>query len=198
MPLILPIDPSIIVDPGMASALLAGRKTQVRVGARSALSGSVPGDRLWVREACIAGRREAEQDIATLLKKAEFAIFTDGWRQYRDGSGQPGRQPGDGDYAWIAATQMPHWASRITLVVEWVRAERLQQITRPDIRAEGARSILGGMLWRWPRPIPGRHLTARRAFAANWNVNHPTPGDRWEDNPPVIVLGFRVESPGTQ
>ena len=188
-------DPAIIVDPGMASALLSGRKTQVRVGVRSALARSMPGDRLWVREACIAGRREAGQDLATALSKAEFAIFTDGWRRYRDGSGQPGRRPGDDDYEWIAATHMPRWASRITLVVEWTRAERLQRITRPDIRAEGALPILGGFLWRWPRPIPGKSLTARRAFAANWNVNHPTPGDRWEDNPSVIVLGFRVESP---
>ena len=187
-------DPSIIVDPGMASALLAGGKTQIRVGARSALSGSAPGDRLRVREACIAGRREAGQDIATQLSKAEFAIFTDGWRRYRDGSGQPGRPPGEDDYTWIAATHMPRWASRLTLVIEWVRAERLQQITRADISAEGAFPILGGLLWRWPKPLPGRHLTARRAFAANWNVNHPTPGDRWEDDPPVIVLGFRIES----
>ena len=191
-------DPSIIVDPGMASALLSGRKTQVRVGMRSALAQSGPGDRLWVRESCIAGRREAGQDLATALSKAEFAIFTDGWRRYRDGSGKPGRRPGDGDYEWIGATHMPRWASRITLVVEWTRAERLQQITRADIRAEGALPILGGLLWRWPRPIPGKSLTARRAFAANWNVNHPTPGDRWEDNPPVIVLGFRVQSSGEE
>jgi len=190
-----PGDPSIIVDPGMACALLAGRKTQVRVGGLSALSRSLPGDRLWVREACIPGRRQAGQDYATLLAKAEFAIFADGWRRHRDGSGHPGRRPGDDDYGWIAATHMPRWASRMTLVVEWTRAERLQQITRGDIRAEGAAPILGGVLWRWPRPIPGRHLTARRAFAANWNVNHPTPGGRWQDDPPVIVLGFRVEPP---
>ncbi len=183
---------SLIVDPGMAAALLSGRKTQVRVGAASGLARSVPGDRIWVRESCLAARHEAGQDIVTTLRKAEFAIFHDGWRRYRDGRGTPGRRPGDTDYKWIAAWHMPRWASRITLVVEAVRHERLQQITHDEIRAEGARPLLGGLLWRWPRPIPGTSLTARRAFARYWNVNHPTPGDRWEADPAVAVLAFRV------
>lgn len=183
---------SLIVDPGMASALLSGRKTQARVGAASALSRCVPGDLIRVRESCLAARHEAGQDIVTTLRKAEFVIFHDGWRRYRDGSGTPGRRPGDSDYKWIAAWHMPGWASRLTLVVEAVRHERLQQISRGDIRAEGARAMLGGALWRWPRPIPGTSLTARRAFARYWNVNHPTPGERWEADPAVTVLVFRV------
>lgn len=185
---------SLIVDPGMAAALLSGRKTQIRVGATSALSRCVPGDRIWVRESCLAARHEAGQDIVTTLRKAEFVIFHDGWRRYRDGSGTPGKRPGDADYKWIAAWHMPRWASRLTLVVEAVRNERLQQITRDDIRAEGARSLLPGAAWRWPRPIPGTSLTARRAFARYWNVNHPTPGERWEADPAVTVLVFRVEA----
>jgi len=184
-----------IADPGIASALLSGRKTQARVGAMSDLARSVPGDRLWVREACIAGRSEAGQDYMTSLRKAEFARFPDGWRQYRDGYGHAGRRPDDRDCEWIGATHMPRWASRMTLVVEWIRREPLQHITRADIVAEGALPILGGLLWRWPRPIPGLHLAARRAFAAYWNVNHPTPGGRWEDDPQVVVLGFRIEAP---
>ncbi len=180
-------------DPGIASALLGGRKTQLRVGARSALARCRSGDRIVVREACLAARNEAGQDIVTTLRKAEFVIFRDGWRQYRDDSAKPGRPPGDVDYKWIAARHMPHWAARMTLAVEAVREERLRQITQRDLRAEGAMPILGGLWWCWPQPIPGRHLTARRAFARYWNVNHPTPGERWEDDPTVIVLGFRVE-----
>eukprot|EP01035_Chromulina_nebulosa_P032687 gene32686-biopygen21108 len=172
---------SLIVDPGMAAALLSGRKTQVRVGAASGLARCVPGDRIWVRESC----------------PAAFVIFHDGWRRDRDGGGTPGRRPGDTDYKWIAAWHMPRWASRITLVVEAVRHERLQQITRDDIRAEGARPLFGGSLWRWPRPIPGADLTARRAFARYWNVNHPTPGDRWEADPAIAVLTFRLAPEAT-
>ena len=184
--------PSLIVDAGIASALLAGWKTQVRVGVSSALAGCAAGDPIRVRESCLAARHEAGRDIVTTPAKADFAIFRDGWRHYRDGSGKAGRPPGDSDYKWIAAGHMPPWASRMMLVVEAVRREKLQRITRRDIRAEGVRPVLGGMLWRWPRPIPGVHPTARRAFARYWNVNHPTARDRWEDDPPVIVIDFHV------
>ncbi|MEG3144915.1 hypothetical protein U1839_09635 [Sphingomonas sp. RT2P30] len=186
---------SLIVDPGMASALLSGRKTQVRVGAGTHMARCVPGDRIWVRESCLAARHAAGQDIVTTLRKAEFVILHDGWRHYRDGRGTPGRRPGDTDYKWIAAWHMPRWASRLTLIVEAVRHERLQQITRDDIRAEGARPLFGGSLWRWPPPIPGTSPTARRAFARYWNVNHPTSGERWEADPAIAVLTFRV-APG--
>lgn len=189
--------PSLIVDAGIASALLAGRKTQLRVSASSALSRCVADDCIRVRESCLVARHEAGRDIVTTAAKAEFAIFRDGWRQYRDGSGTPGRPPGNSDYKWIAAGHMPRWASRIALIVEAVRHERLQQVTRRDVRAEGAYPMLGGLLWRWPHPIPGRHLTARQAFARYWNVNHPTPGDRWEDDPTVIVIDFHMAFPPT-
>jgi hypothetical protein len=188
---------ALIADPGMARALRSGRKTQARVSMASALSSCVPGDRIWVREACVPGRHGAGQDFITPLRKAEFVMFPDGWRQYRDGSGQQGRPPSerDSDDRWVTAMHMPRWASRLTLAVSSVRTERLQQITRRDIRAEGALPVLGGLLWRWPQPIGGVALTARRAFAACWSIDHATPGERWEDDPLVIVLGFHVETP---
>ncbi len=184
----------LIADPAMATALRAGRKTQSRVGLHSPLAHCVAGDRLWVREACLMARHDAGQDLVTTSRKAEFAIFPDGWRQFRDGGGQPGQRPGKGDYQGVGARHMPRWAARTSLIVAWVRRERLQQISPADIRASGARPVAGGLLWRWPKPIPGLHLTARRAFATNWNINHPTPGERWEDNPEIVVLGFRVET----
>ncbi|WP_213981684.1 hypothetical protein [Sphingomonas sp. dw_22] len=188
-----PIGGSAIADPGMAAALLSGRKTQMRVLRTSPLAGAAPGDRIGLREACIAGRYEAGQIYSTSLAKAGMVIFPDGWRQHRDGSGERGRPPTDPDHKWITAMRMPEWASRATLVVEWTRTERLQRITRADVRAEGARPLLGGLLWRWPRPIPGFHARARLAFARYWDIRHSTPGERWRDDPEVVVLGFRVE-----
>jgi len=177
----------------MAAALLAGRKTQMRVLGRSPLAGLVPKDRIAVREACIAGRDVAGQVYSTSLAKAEFVIFADGWRRYRDGSGKAGRRPTDPDHHWISALQMPEWASRATLVIETVRTERLQEITRRDVRAEGA-STLWGLAWRWPKPVPGIHRTARRAFGRYWDILHTAPGERWQDDPLVAVLRFRVET----
>jgi len=182
-----------IADPGMAAALLSGRKTQMRVVADSPLASAAPGARLRLREACIAGRWEAGEIYATSLVKAEFVLFADGWRQYRDGTGERGRRPTDPDHRWLTAMHMPPWASRATLVVEQVRQEKLRSIKRSDIRAEGVRPLLLGLLWRWPRPLPGLHWSGRKAFARYWDIHHSAPGERWMDNPMVVVLTFRVE-----
>lgn len=185
-----------IADPGMASGLLSGQKTQMRVGIQSALARAAPGDRIWLREACIAGYHKGGEIYSTSRAKAELVIFSDGWRQYRNGSGEAGPPPTDPDHEWISAMHMPKWASRATLVVEWVRTERLRQIGRADIRAEGAVPLIGGLLWRWPRPIPGLYRSSRRAFAHNWDIHHSIPGERWQDDPLVAVIGFRVETRG--
>ena len=183
---------SVIVDPGMAGALLSGRKTQMRVLADSAVAQAEPGAILRVREACIAAREKAGQEYATALNRADYVIFPDGWRQMRDGSGWQGARKADGEHQWVPAIIAPDWACRMGLLVEGRRAEPLRQIRRRDIRAEGAMPLLGGPLWRWPKPIPGLHLGARRAFAHYWDLNHPAPGARWEDDPEVIVLDVRL------
>lgn len=179
----------------MARAMLAGRKTQLRVLADSPLAAVSPGERLWVREATVPARHAGGRDYATALAKADFAIFPDGWRQPRAGEGWQGKPPADGDHVWLTALRMPRWACRAELTVEWRRAEPLRRIGRKDIRAEGAKPLLPGLFWRWPSPIPGIRLTARTAFAYRWNLDHPTPGDRWQDDPHVIVLGFRSAAP---
>lgn len=183
-----------IADPGTAAALLSGRKTQMRVLLHSPLAWLEPGDRIRLREACIAARMQAGKIHSTTLARADRVIFPDGWQRRRDGGGEQGRRPSDPDHKWITPLRMPAWASRATLVVEWVRTEPLRRITRADVRAEGARPLLGGLLWRWPRPIPGLHASPGRAFARHWDIRHSTPGERWRDDPEVVVLGFRVES----
>lgn len=190
-----PIELSVIAEPGAARAMLDGRKTQLRVLAASPLAGAMPGARVRVREAIVPARHENGQDYATALSKATFAIFPDGWRQPRTGEGWQGRPPADGDHIWLTALHMPHWACRAMLTVEWRREERLQCIGREDIRAEGARPLAAGLLWRWPRPAHGLSLTPRGAFARHWNLYHPTAGERWQDDPDVIVLGVSAAAP---
>src|SRR5690606_38924038 len=97
------------------------------------------------------------------------------------------------DLEWTPAVHMPLWASRATLVIESNRVELLQSISRSDIVAEGLLPVLGGLLWRWPRPVPGLWFSARHAFAAMWDITHCNQGERWQDDPAVAVLDFRVE-----
>lgn len=186
-------DPFLLADPGMAAALLSGGKTQMRVLPDSPLARLSPGDRVAMREPCIAARMAAGRVHATALAHAEFVIFADGGRRHRDGSVSRGRRPTGSDHAWITAMHMPRWASRATLVIEATHRERLRHIARAAIRAEGAMPLAGGLLWRWPRPIPGLHRGARRAFAHLWDLRHDRPGTRWADDPEVVVLTFRIE-----
>lgn len=182
-----------LADPGIATALLTGGKTEMRVPAHSPLASVVPGDRIQVREACIPARIVGGKLHATDRRRAELVVFTDGWRQHRDGSHERGRRPTDSYSQWIGAMYMPDWATRLTLAVETVRPGRLREMTRADAWAEGVIPVFAGLLWRWPKPIKGQHLDPRQAFRAHWDLIH-APGDRWNDDPDIVTIGFRAEA----
>jgi hypothetical protein len=89
-----------------------------------------PGDRLWVREAWAA---DAQLDAIAPRKlskgepiryPADGFTHTAGCSMISPGRGRP-------------SIHMPRWASRILLEITAVRVERLQAISRSDIRAEG-------------------------------------------------------------
>ena len=182
----------VIADPGIAAALLSGRRTEMRVLAHAPLASVEPGDRIQVRESVIPARIVAGAIHATSRDRADLAIFADGWRQHRDGSHERGRRPSDDYSQWLGPMHMPAWATRLTLTVEWVRPHRLSSMTRVEARAEGVVPLAGGLLWRWPKPIRGLHLDPRSAVRAHWDLLHST-GERWADDPDVAVIGIRAE-----
>lgn len=186
------MEPSIILDPASARALLDGRKTQVRVIAGRGLGPFPIGARVCGREACAPGRMQDGREVLTDLGRAEFVAFADGWRRDRAGQGWQGSVPHDPNELWVSAVHMSLWACRVMLAVKGRRTERLQDISTCDLRAEGIRPVLAGLLWRGPNPLPGLHWSARRAFAAHWDVTHPVPGLCWADNPIVEVLDVMV------
>lgn len=132
------------------------------------------------------------RELLTSLARADFVVFADGWRRTREGGGWQGKPPRDPNEMWIAAPHMPHWACRIVLQLQGLRTEYLHDITPDALRAEGLIPLIGGLLWRWQKPVPGWHLSARRAFAAKWDITHPVPGLRWADNPQVLVLDVKL------
>lgn len=187
----------VIADPGIAAALLSGRRTQMRVLARSPLASVEPGDRIQVRESVIPARIVAGAIHATSRNRAEMAIFADGWQQHRDGGHDRGRRPSDEYSQWLGPMHMPAWAARLTLTVEWVRPDRLSSMTRVEARAEGVLPLAGGLLWRWPKPIWGLHFDPRRAVRAHWDLLH-APGERWADYPDMVAIGFQVDRGGSR
>ncbi len=66
-----------------------------------------------------------------------------------------------------------------------LRIERVQDISEDDVIAEGVglRSWDPGGWYGWPRTA---------GYAELWDSINTRPGDRWDDNPLVLVRDFRL------
>lgn len=200
-------DRGIIFSAPMVLALLQGRKTQTRRLATSPLRRVVVGDRLWVRESFFVmaddygwedyASRQGCQPDRTLGYRADQSegpmVDDQEWDPPRNAKREVHGLKGDDDSeAWtligdIPSIYMPRWASRLTLIVEEVRFESLQAISTYDCYEEG---VL--------RPLPNeafhcRTDNARNAYREIWEALHDQEGQRWSDNPEVVVLNFRVK-----
>jgi hypothetical protein len=121
-----------------------------------------PGDRLWVREACEAPagmryRRIADGSLCSTVRDA------DNPKRHR------------------ASFHMSRDDSRLTLIVERVRIERLQDTSEADAAAEGVSR---------PMQICEDDDTSFRAgYQMLWETLHLSPNS-WADNPWVVVISF--------
>lgn len=128
----------------------------------------VPGDRLWVKE--------------------RHYVWDAG---YQDGSGQrisyEATEP-DAPCTFTSSRHAPKFASRLTLIVEGVKVERLQGISEADAIAEGTQEPslrkLGGELAQ-------AAMSERQVYRRLWNHLHGA--GSWDANPWVVAVTFRVE-----
>lgn len=98
------------------------------------------------------------------------------------------RRPG-----WKPSIHMPRWASRLTLLVEDVRVERVQEISDGDAIAEGiSKTRLG--LYEVGNPCGGmfRCTKPRDVFMQLWDSINAKRGYGWKENPWVWVVTFSV------
>jgi hypothetical protein len=90
---------------------------------------------------------------------------------------------------WRPASQMPEWASRLTLEITDVRCERLQAISKDDARAEGVRTEpYKGTVNGEPATI--YPIDPAYQFVLEWNARnskHP-----WASDPFVFAYTFKV------
>lgn len=216
----------------MVRAILDGRKTQTRRiimpqpfgGLReSAFSPSgledphgysirpkyYIGDRLWVRETWADTNGENGPMISYKAGGERFLVDESYPVDY-------GRYPGakftmwcgdlyrgESGHNWISAMHMPRWASRITLEVTGVRAQRIQDISEADAKAEGFACVTkdDGRTYKYGIPdldgLPGNddygwpwsdwNKDPRQAMQKLWNSIYP---GSWERNDWVFAYTF--------
>lgn len=130
------------------------------------------GDLLWVRETwCVSSEWDKLPPSKLPVKARETVIHK------ADGFERTGR--------WRSSRFMPRWASRILLEITEVRVERVQEISREDIRTEGI------MLPPSPRYTPGKFSELHQEFAAVWDSLNAKRGYGWSEDPWIWVISFR-------
>jgi len=140
------------------------------------------GDQLWVRETWA----KVYQDWPPESEDSPYVI------EYKADTGNvyPGYWPIEekDDEAcgrWKPSIFMPRWASRITLQITGLRAERLQEITEGDAEAEGV---------SWSPCGSGENpeiISAKENFAWLWDSLNAKRGFNWSSNPFVWVITFK-------
>jgi hypothetical protein len=139
-----------------------------------------PGDRLWVKETW----QHLHNDGSPLERLPDWEK-TPVHCFYRADESDPTALPVSGK--WRPSIHMPRWASRITLEITEVRAERVQEISEGDAKAEGC-----GLGCTVKSERFGRYMSAGQyAFAELWDSINANRGLGWEANPWVWVIGFR-------
>lgn len=142
-----------------------------------------PGDVLWVRETWLQLDRDHwMSDRETPLDRIAYLASTD-----TDGD----RIRKEYGYKWRSPIHMPRWAARLWLRVTAVRAERVQDISDEDARAEGCdgKCPVGHI----PTYLKG---PCSYQYAQLWDSLNQKRGYGWNANPWVWVITFkRCEKP---
>ena len=179
-------DRPIIFSAAMVRALLDGRKTQHREilkpqpdtlpnGFAGLRLPYAVGDRLWVRESFITGFDIDDEFGRPVGDRKVWYRATDRGLTWYD----PDTESTLDNPPWKSSTQMPRWASRLTLIVTDVRVQRLQDINRGDAMGEGC-----------PFPNMAAGPDPREWFRAIWNSIHGP--DAWDRNDWVAALTFET------
>jgi len=103
----------------------------------------------------------------------------------------PGARDEVNSEAWHPSIHMPRWASRLTLEVTGVRAERVQEISYDDARAEGINGGCGSCGRPEPCGCPYPLPDPPRVFRGLWNSINAARGYGWDVNPWVWCVSFR-------
>jgi hypothetical protein len=107
----------------------------------------------------------------------------------------PGTVPPYKPGKWNPSIFMERWMSRIKGTISAVRAQRVQDISEADAKAEGIERH--GQNWcNYGRPIyhasNEQLVLARDSYRSLWDSINTDAGDRWQDNPPIWAYTLEV------
>lgn len=148
-----------------------------------------PGHRLWVKETHYRyGKWLKNGKTPTGRQKWRFKPLTEELHYFDD---PPDDVKGTSyrKEAWYKRPSifMPRWASRINLEITAIRVERVKDITREDVLAEGLRPLGYGRVTEPQYCI--------KPFGDLWDTINAKRGYPWKDNPWIWVVEFkRVEA----
>jgi hypothetical protein len=149
-----------------------------------------PGDRLWVREKWAAGACSEGLRPNCLSPAFYWGLRSDNTGLWYSADAAEPLHPVTPRGKWRPSIHMPRWASRLTLEVTEVRAQRLQSITEADARAEGFSSE--SMPARVNcKPGTVAFFDPRHWFAVLWDSINSKRAP-WIENPWVWVISFAV------
>lgn len=134
------------------------------------------GDRLWVREAWHTSKHYDDLKPSEMGGEEPICFEAD------DSVTSHGGKVDDLDGRRRPGMFMPRWASRLTLIVTDVRAERVQGIRFADAVAEGCKG------WVAKDGVDGE--TPSEQFQDLWNSLNGPRGHGWDSNPWVVAITF--------
>ena len=146
----------------------------------------IPGDFLWMRECWAASQRLDRlppHKLEFLTANRDFPKST----VYYRADSYDGVNPLRGK--WRPSIFMPRWASRITLEVTDVKAERVQAITPDDALAEGCPD--NALHAEHRGAVPPHRIGPVAWFAELWDSINAKRGFGWDANPWVWVVEFK-------
>lgn len=149
------------------------------------------GDRLWVRERALywSGGAGGTSDVVYTDDSEIPELLEDNNRllMARETTNIVAGENVVGKWQWRPSIFMPRWASRITREITDVRAERLQEITEEEAKAEGM-SILEERYQIETSLLPVFYIPI---FKWYWDSLNAKRGYGWDKNLWVWVIEFK-------
>lgn len=204
----------IIFTSDSVRAILEGRKTQTRRVMKPQPDGFTQGIP-WVKDSVEIINEEFEREIKTHTKDGKLFVkkikcsygqpgdtlwVREKWLKYDDNTAIYFDDVDETEWRWLSPMFMPRWASRITLEVVSISAERVQDISQADAKAEGAdpwflagdgkKDIQNGVQFSIEH-CPEEKRDYRTGYRHLWDSINAKRGYPWESNPWVWVVEFK-------